>query len=284
MQELWLSDLFGDSKVGLIGGTPASFQTLAGRKEDGSDVHSMTAKLLGVTRDEAKISVYSRRYGAGLTAMTNYLRQFRKSLTSSQAKQIATEMFTKTKGKKIEGQWKLGSESAMFNEMERVATSSDPRTPALGRTLSDALHPRYTGNRDFMTSKINWVCQSSGVDFMHLCLTATSYLCREYKINARLCITIHDEYRYIVKKEDSARFCLAFQIAHLWTRAMFCYSVGIYDLPASVAWFSGVDIDFTIRKSPDSPAITPSQPKGLPLGKLRTMPEILKATGGSLTK
>ncbi len=284
MQELWISDLLADAHVGIIGGTPSSFQTLVGSKEEGTDPHSMTASLLGISRDNAKTVVYSRRYSAGLKSMINYMREFRKTLTSAEAKQLASDMFAKTKGKKIEGRWRLGTESVMFNELERIATSSDPRTPTLKRTMSDAIHPRFTGHKDYLTSKINFCVQSSGVDFLHICLTAVDYLCSKYDIDARLCITIHDEYRYIVLAKDSARFCLALQIAHLWTRAYISQSVGLYDLPASVAWFSGVDIDFTIRKSPDKPAITPSQPLGLSLGRVTTIQEILEVTKGSLLK
>jgi len=39
--------------------------------------------------------------------------------------------------------WEGGSESYMFNRLEAIATSPDPRTPALGCAISDALHPDH---------------------------------------------------------------------------------------------------------------------------------------------
>jgi DNA polymerase gamma 1 len=53
-----------------------------------------------------------------------------------------------------------------------------------------------------MTSRINWVVQSSAVDYLHLMLACMNWLISEYKIEARFLISIHDEVRYLVKKED----------------------------------------------------------------------------------
>jgi hypothetical protein len=39
--------------------------------------------------------------------------------------------------------WVGGSESYMFNRLEAIATSAEPRTPALGCAISDALHPEH---------------------------------------------------------------------------------------------------------------------------------------------
>ena len=53
-----------------------------------------------------------------------------------------------------------------------------------------------------MTSRINWVVQSSAVDYLHIMLACMNWLIEEYQINARFIISIHDEIRYIVKEED----------------------------------------------------------------------------------
>ena len=52
-----------------------------------------------------------------------------------------------------------------------------------------------------------------------------------YKINGRLCISIHDEVRYLVRSEDKYRAALALQLSNLFTRAMFTQRIGINDLP-----------------------------------------------------
>lgn len=44
-----------------------------------------------------------------------------------------------------------------------------------------------------MTSRVNWVVQSSAVDYLHLMLVCMKWLFTKYKIDGRFCISIHDE-------------------------------------------------------------------------------------------
>lgn len=53
-----------------------------------------------------------------------------------------------------------------------------------------------------MTSRVNWVVQSSAVDYLHLMLVAMRWLFEEFAIDGRFCISIHDEVRYLVREED----------------------------------------------------------------------------------
>lgn len=69
-----------------------------------------------------------------------------------------------------------------------------------------------------MTSRVNWVVQSSAVDYLHLMLVAMKWLFEEFAIDGRFCISIHDEVRYLVREEDRYRAALALQIANLLTR------------------------------------------------------------------
>ena len=45
----------------------------------------------------------------------------------------------------------------------------------------------------FSPSKVNWVVQSSAVDYLHLMLVNMRWLLNTYNINGRFCISIHDE-------------------------------------------------------------------------------------------
>lgn len=54
----------------------------------------------------------------------------------------------------------------------------------------------------FITSRINWVVQSSAVDYLHIMLVCMNWLIDQYKIDARFSISIHDEVRYLVKDKD----------------------------------------------------------------------------------
>jgi len=86
----------------------------------------------------------------------------------------------------------------------------------------------------FMTSRVNWVVQSSAVDYLHLMLVCMRWLLDAYHINGRFCISIHDEVRYLVTSTDRYRAALALQITNLLTRSMFAYKLGFDDLPMVV--------------------------------------------------
>ena len=75
-------------------------------------------------------------------------------------------------------------ESAMFSKLELIAQSEQPTTPVLGCHISDALNPQHVDQK-FLPSRINWIVQSSGVDYLHLMLVAVSFLIRKYNIRAR---------------------------------------------------------------------------------------------------
>lgn len=113
--------------------------------------------------------------------------------------------------------WTGGTESEMFNKLESIATADEPRTPVLGCRVSRALEPAVARG-EFMTSRVNWVVQSSAVDYLHLMLVAMKWLFEEFAIDGRFCISIHDEVRYLVREEDRYRAALALQITNLLTR------------------------------------------------------------------
>lgn len=77
-----------------------------------------------------------------------------------------------------------------------------------------------------MTSRVNWVVQSSAVDYLHLMLVAMKWLFEEFAIDGRFCISIHDEVRYLVREEDRYRAALALQITNLLTRYVGAWGVG----------------------------------------------------------
>lgn len=118
--------------------------------------------------------------------------------------------------------------------------------------------------------------QSSGVDYLHLLLTAMAYLCRRHAIDARLLLTIHDEVRYCVAAGDAMRAALALQVANLWTRAMFVHRLGMAELPLSVAFFGAVDVDAVLRKEPAMDCVTPSNPVPVPPGRSLDIHALLK--------
>ncbi|KAF4538651.1 DNA polymerase gamma [Lasiodiplodia theobromae] len=274
-EELWIASLIGDAQFKLHGGNAIGFMTLEGDKAAGTDLHSRTASILDISRNDAKVFNYGRIYGAGLKFASTLLRQFNPSLTEAQTTETASRLYQETKGKKTVRRifqerafWRGGTESFVFNKLEDFAEQEKPQTPVLGAGITQALTKRYLSRgSSFITSRINWAIQSSGVDYLHLLIVAMDYLIRRFNIHARLALTVHDEIRYLVKDEDKYRTAMALQVANLWTRAMFSQQVGIQDLPQACAFFSAVDIDSVLRKEVDLNCVTPSHPTPIPPGE-----------------
>lgn len=279
-EELWIASLMGDAVFGTHGGSALGWMTLEGTKNEGTDLHSKTAQILGISRGEAKVFNYGRIYGAGKKFATTLLKKFNPEIGEKEAASTANNLYTATKG--ISGAinkvrvWYGGSESVVFNRLEQIAEQDYPRTPVLGAGITQALQKSNLNANSFLPSRINWAIQSSGVDYLHLLLVSMEFLCKYYSIDARLCITVHDEVRFMTKWEDRYKCAMALQIANLWTRAMFCYQVGIDDVPQSCAFFSAVDIDWVLRKEVDFECVTPSSTDKLPSGESMDINQLLE--------
>lgn len=231
--------------------------TLNGTKANATDMHSVTAKAVGISRDHAKVLNYARIYGAGQQFATRLLKQFNPTFSDGEAKSKAMKMFTLTKGKKLyypkeeyldqienkgytnyeakiialkygkpidgifsKSKWYGGTESAMFNRLEEIAGSDRPVTPFLESHLSRALEPQPGTEDRFLPTRINWVVQSGAVDFLHLMMVCMRWLMKD---NIRFCLSFHDEVRYIVKEEYAYKAALAMHLTNLLTRS-FCVS------------------------------------------------------------
>lgn len=281
-EELWIASVLGDAIFKLHGGNAIGFMTLEGTKAAGTDLHSRTASILGISRGDAKVFNYGRIYGAGLRFAAQLLRQFNPTLTDKETIDTATKLYAATKGTQQERKilykrkfWRGGTESFVFNKLEEFAEQERPRTPVLGAGITEALMSRYVSRGGFLTSRINWAIQSSGVDYLHLLIIAMDYLTRRFNINTRLAITVHDEIRYLVKNEDKYRAAMALQVANLWTRCMFAQQIGIDDLPQACAFFSAVDIDHVLRKEVDLDCVTPSHKESIPHGESIDIAQLL---------
>jgi len=266
-QELWIASVLGDAHFARIHGcTGIGWMTLEGRRSDGTDFHSKTADIADISRSDAKVLNYGRIYGAGKLFAGRFLKQSNPSLTEEEAKRKARDIYIQTKGvKRKGGKWDGGTESFMFNCLEEIAMRDCPTTPVLGCRVSRALESRHV-KEDFMTSIVNWVVQSSAVDFLHLMLVSMKWLFESYGIRGRVAISIHDDVRFLVKEEDKYKAALALQLTNLFTRSFVSSRLGLPDLPRSVAFFSSVDVDSVLRKEPGMECETPSNPLGLSKG------------------
>ncbi|ODV81855.1 mitochondrial DNA polymerase catalytic subunit [Suhomyces tanzawaensis NRRL Y-17324] len=284
-EELWIASLVGDSLFGMHGSTALGWMTLEGDKSEKTDLHSKTAEIMGISRGDAKVFNYGRIYGAGVKFATRLLKQCNSSLSDQEAEEIAMKLYAKTKGQSskstlLSGRlYHGGSESVMFNALEAIAHQENPRTPILGASITAALTSENLNKNEYLTSRINWAIQSSGVDYLHLLVVSMAYLIERYQIDARLAITVHDELRFLVKEEDKYKAALLLQISNLWTRAMFCEQLGIKELPQNCAFFSEVDVDHVLRKEVSLDCVTPSQPVPIAPGESLNILQLLERYG-----
>jgi DNA polymerase gamma 1 len=201
-------------------------------------------------------------YGAGAHSIQNYIRTKYPEKSPAETKKFAFDALAKKKGKLIQGVYEGGSDSGAFNYMDRIAMrSSLPQLPCLGTKISTAMRPAVVGD-EFKTGRINWTIQASGAEILSIILAATHWLATEFKVPYRFALSIHDEVWFITPEKHAKQFAVVFQIAHLYTWALFHHSVGIPDLPLSRAFFSSVAVDDRVRKSPNEKTVTPSNPEG----------------------
>ncbi|KAL1835143.1 hypothetical protein VTK73DRAFT_6170 [Phialemonium thermophilum] len=148
-EELWIASVVGDSTFRLHGGTAIGFMTLEGTKAAGTDLHSRTAAILGITRNDAKVFNYGRIYGAGLRFAAQLLRQFNPGLSERQTLDIAARLYATTKGTKTSRRalhrrpfWRGGTESFVFNKLEEPSwAASSARAPTSPRASTGPSSP-----------------------------------------------------------------------------------------------------------------------------------------------
>ena len=163
-QELWIASTIGDAHFAKIhGSTALGWMNLQGKKSDGTDMHSVTASMIGISRDQAKVFNYGRIYGAGRAFAEKLLLQFNPTMSEEEARKKARTMYAQTKGKRMKTnadkssqvddksenenendlsrKWVDGTESEMFNKLEEIARSNLPKTPVLGATITKTLEP-----------------------------------------------------------------------------------------------------------------------------------------------
>jgi DNA polymerase gamma 1 len=264
-QELQIASAYCDAwDTGVVGGSPMGFSVLSGSKEHGTDPHSALAKVVGVDRDTAKGVGFAVLYGAGMRTVANTIRRKFPDRNPRELNNLAMKMLEAKKGfRKFKSEPLLGgTDSGCFNYMEQIALKQQvPSLPCLGTKISTAMRPAVVGD-DFLTSRINWTIQASGAEILATILTAAHWLIREYKLQARFIISIHDEIWWMAPEKHTELWAVAYQIAHLYTWARFQASVGMSDVPLSRAFFSSVAIDERIRKTPHECTVSPSHPQG----------------------
>ena len=98
-----------------------------------------------------------------------------------------------------------GIESAYFDFIaEKTIQPKGSKLPVLGGLVPKNLNAEHCGNQ-FMTTRANWVIQSSAVDFLHIFIVAMEWLIEQYQIDATFAISVHDQIRYLSSADDAER-------------------------------------------------------------------------------
>lgn len=270
-EEAWLAGILGDSYYGFNGSTPLGFINVAGDKDKGTDLHTLMAVKANLTRDVAKTINYGMLYGQGVKGATNTLQQANPSNTDAGAQaKVFVDGF---KGRRTaSNQYVDGLASEAFNKMSALTSIRQPKTPLLGAWLSSAV----ALDPDAATSKTNWIVQASGSDFRDLMVCLVQSFAAKLGIEMLLVLFIHDEGRYLVKQEDTIQAAYILQLAHLYCRVAFIQCLGLDNIPANVAWFSGVDVDTVLRKDPANVQVTPTQQTPIPAGCSLTAQDLME--------
>lgn len=277
-QEAVIASIFADSHHKIAGSSQLSHSILAGTKEDGSDMHSMTAKSIGISRDVAKGCNYAMLYGCGAKTLANTIRRGNKSIPMSLAVEMGKRLISIKKGEKASPRSDVmvnGSDSYAYNVMTKIAKSMTPINPLSGTKMSTAFRPSSVGS-DFWTMRNNWCIQSTGSALLHAFLTGMQYLSDLYKLDAKFCMAVHDSVLYMCPEEQALDVAKLFQVAHVWCWAWLRYNFGIYEMPVANAWLSSIEVDHIFRKSAHSSTLTVSQTTPEPDGKSYTMLELVK--------
>lgn len=297
-QEMQIASIYSDCwEGGFIGCSPFGYNVLSGSKESGTDPHTAIAraimpelyeglvwdkdkgvcevvegeltpisadkkKELGKARDLGKVINFTTLYGGGSKAIETYIRKIYPEKSESDVRRFARTAIKAKKGKSEGGVYEGGSDSGCFNYMERIAMKEEISSlPCLGTRISTAIRKKAVGD-NYKTGRVNWTIQSSGAEILSIILTSVHWLAREFKIPCRFILSIHDEVWFMTPEKYAEQFSVVFQIAHMYTWALFHSQVGIAELPLSRAYFSSVAIDNRIRKSPRECTVTPSNPGG----------------------
>jgi DNA polymerase gamma 1 len=222
-------------------------------------------------------------YGQGKTGDMNGLLKNIPGMTVDDAKANSELFISRFKGDRRKYrnvlneeayEYRNGLASFSFNVMEKIADSKQPKTPLFNNLLSRSL----AGIRDFKPSRVNWVIQSSGVDFRDMYVLLARHFFKKLGVQGKLLMSIHDEFRFLVKEGQEILAAYACQLTHLYVRAAFIDALSLDCIPTGIAWHSAVDIDhYCLRKDPKDPQVTPSQPEGLPKGYTISPQQLLES-------
>lgn len=258
-QEAHLAALVSCIARGIPGSNMFSHILALGDKANKTDIHSMIATSIGIARDFAKNGFYGAMYGIGIKGLNALF----KSCGVPDALGKATKFRAWLVGTKQDGKVVGGLASDYYNWLDMECNKKQPVSPVLKAKMSKTL----AGNKDFKTTRGNWLIQTSGVDCLDLLIVAMNELYYREGWDtkaAKLLISIHDEVWVHTRQDLVPKAMELLQYAHFLCWDYVYEATGMCGLPSMYIWFPDIGVDKYGRKEVFVDCKTPSNPNGFP--------------------
>lgn len=202
---------------------------LEGDSKEKTDVHSLIAVLVGISRAYAKNLVYGANYGQGREKRIEAIQRMTKvdRFTAERIEKLFTDQYIK------------GKASPFFKSIKYQADMKLP-TSLLEVQLPSGL--MKTPVSFHYTTRTNRVIQALGSDHLNLLITDVERCVSDQAIDATLILTRHDEALYEVKESDVESFSQLLQSSHRFTRELLLARLGINQTVEKWLSFSSVDV------------------------------------------
>jgi hypothetical protein len=238
-----VQDRMNGLKYALPATCPFSNSTINGDKNKGTDIHSLIAGQVGISRGNAKTLNYGAIYGQGLEGTVNTLIQA--GLSENEAKQKATIYNNRMKGRKsVDGSLRGGLGSAIFNGLQNLGKGK-----CFSLILENTIPASLWGDDEYVTTKRNWVIQSTGSDILDILVTGFYQLAKGLGIKARIIHTHHDSLTVLCNREDAKTVSVILATVHQRAWLMLIENLGLALVPTSILIPSEVEIGINYKCS-----------------------------------
>lgn len=196
-QELGVGVAYSCNQVGLSGSSAYAHMLITGNKKEKTDMYSIEAAKVGVSRDDGKTVLLGAQYLAGLKTLTQKVFAKNPSRGLDTTRELVKKILSNFRGYSNfdTGRYEGGSASKAFNFMTQLVLSDDPCTPNLRVKMPPAIQPRWNGQKGngVMPSNVNFTIQAAASSYGQLATTLVGieWLCKKLNLWSRYVISLH---------------------------------------------------------------------------------------------
>ena len=177
--------------------------------QDGEDLHDMTAKAIGCTRQTAKSCNFGLLYGSGANGLRNYANGMGVSLTIEEATKVRAEWLKLFNGI---AKWQQALANESKKETDTLAFTRIPVTNAI-RYLPD--------EKNQLTVRANTPVQGAGAAMLKIALGNLWRHLKKHNDDVSLAACIHDELLLLCKEELAEDFAKILRREMEWAGQIF---------------------------------------------------------------